>query len=309
MKQNNILITGATGNIGSRLIQNFEPWVSKHILLLARSEGQPISVPTGINYEFAYGDLLKDNIEKYLPGITHVIHLAALTDTGESHKKPKLYKKANLDLVRRIADACLKRGIKFFFPSTTSIYACGNKIVDETCAKLRAYSPYAKAKLEAEKYLLQLKKRGLKFVICRFGTVFGYSDGIRFNTAVNKFVYQAMNNEPLSVWKNVWQQKRPYLHVQDCVRAINFILKNDLFEGEIYNVLSGNYTVEDVVKTLRRFYPKLTIGFVTPPPINKTSYGVSDVKIRKLGFKPIGTIQSGIKETINQLKQNKSTPR
>lgn len=297
-KQNKILITGATGNIGSRLIQNFNPRISGHVRLLIRNGEQLISMPAGVNCKVIYADLLKEKIEEHLSGITHVIHLAALTDTGESHKKPLLYKTANFELVKRIADACLKKGIKLLFPSTTSIYACGNQLVDETCAKLKAYSPYAKAKLETEKYLLRMKKNGLRFVICRLGTIFGYSSGIRFNTAVNKFIYQAANSIPLGVWKNVWKQKRPYLYVRDCVRAINFILKNDLFEGEIYNILSGNYTVEGVVKTLQRFYPKLTIGFVTPPPINKTSYEVSDAKIRKLGFRPTGTLRDGIKETI-----------
>jgi len=301
---NKLLITGATGNIGTQLIKGLDSSTCAYARLLTNKTHIPrMDLPPHVNCEVVPVDLLKKNIDHYLSDISHVIHLAALTDTAESHRKPHKYLTMNFDLVKKLADACLKKNIKLLFPSTTSIYASPDLAVDETCKELKSYSPYAEAKLKTEKYLLQLKRRGLRFVICRLGTVFGYSKGMRFNTAVNKFVKQAVDGIPLSIWKDVWTQKRPYLHIKDCVSAFNFIIKKDLFDGEIYNVLSGNHTVEDVVRIIKRFYPKLAVDFVNHPTINPRSYEVRDTKIRKLGFKPSGTLLSGIKETIKSLQK------
>ena len=48
--------------------------------------------------------------------------------------------------------------------------------------------------------------------------------------------------EPLSVWKTVLNQKRPYLDLIDGVRSILFCINKD-FDGQIYNVLTHNLTV------------------------------------------------------------------
>ena len=48
----------------------------------------------------------------------------------------------------------------------------------------------------------------MKFIILRFGTIYGVSSGMRFHTAVNKFCYQAAFNKPLTVWKTALNQKK-----------------------------------------------------------------------------------------------------
>ena len=91
------------------------------------------------------------------------------------------------------------------------------------------------------------------------------------------------------------------MYLGDCVRAVNFILKKDLFNGEIYNVVTKNFTVEDVVKTIKKFVPKLTVSYVDSPIMNQLSYEVDDSKFKKLGFKSIGDLKDGISETVDQL--------
>ena len=173
--------------------------------------------------------------------------------------------------------------------------------MDETCKELKPQSPYADSKLQAEECLRGLKSRGLRFVICRFGTIFGFSIGMRFHTAVNKFTWQAVNGVPLTVWKTAWKQKRPYLDLADCVNAINFILENDIFDGETYNVLTSNFTVEDIVITIKKFVPGLSVSYVDSAIMNQLSYEASDAKFRARGFTPIGDLQKGIEETVSRL--------
>ena len=61
----------------------------------------------------------------------------------------------------------------------------------------------------------------------------------------------------------------------DAVRAAAFIIENDLFDGRIYNVLTLNATVRDIVEAIREFVPDLEVSFVDSPIMNQLSYEVS----------------------------------
>ncbi|MBI4117379.1 MAG: NAD-dependent epimerase/dehydratase family protein [Parcubacteria group bacterium] len=300
------LVTGALGHIGSYLIRNFDPDLVKEIILFDNLESQRypslFDLPKKFKYRFIQEDVLTANLDEHFRGIDTVIHLAAVTDAEGSKKMPEKAEQVNFEAVKRVADACLKNGVKLIFPSTTSVYGSQDSRVDENCPDLKPQSPYAEAKLKAEEYLQSLKFKGLKFVICRFGTIFGHSVGMRFHTAVNRFTWQAVNNQPLTVWKTAWEQKRPYLELGDCARAVNLVIKNDLFDGETYNVLTENMTVKDVVGAIRKFVPILNINYVDSPIMNQLSYEVDDSKIRKTGFAPRGDLRKGLESEIRNFK-------
>ena len=299
-----VVVTGALGHIGSSLIRQLKG-ADEIILvdnLLTQRYASLFDLPENKKYKFILADVTRDDLTEIFSGADYVIHLAAITDAETSHEKPAEVEQVNLEGTKRVAEACLKTGSKLFFPSTTSVYGSQEKVVDEACTELKPQSPYAESKLAAEKYLAEKGKAGLKFVICRFGTIFGWSVGMRFHTAVNKFIWQAVNGLPLSVWQTAWQQKRPYLDLNDCVSAVNFILKKDLFDGEIYNVLTSNFTVENIVEAIKKFIPDLKVDFVSSPIMNQLSYDVSDDKLKKVGFKPQGNLDKGIKDTISHLE-------
>ena len=299
-----VVVTGALGHIGSSLIRQLKG-ADEIIMvdnLLTQRYASLFDLPENKKYKFILADVTRDDLTEIFSGADYVIHLAAITDAETSHEKPAEVEQVNLEGTKRVAEACLKTGSKLFFPSTTSVYGSQEKVVDEACTELKPQSPYAESKLAAEKYLAEKGKAGLKFVICRFGTIFGWSVGMRFHTAVNKFIWQAVNGLPLSVWQTAWQQKRPYLDLNDCVSAVNFILKKDLFDGEIYNVLTSNFTVENIVEAIKKFIPDLKVDFVSSPIMNQLSYDVSDDKLKKVGFKPQGNLEKGIKDTISHLE-------
>ncbi|MBX4189719.1 NAD(P)-dependent oxidoreductase [Candidatus Parcubacteria bacterium] len=309
IKSRKILITGALGHIGAALIRNLDDSLADEVILFDNLESRRFpslyNLPKKkFKYRFVRDDIMTADFDKYFrnTGVTTVIHLAAITDAEGTAKIPEVVEKVNFTGLQRVADSCLKNKVKLFFPSTTSVYGSQDIKVDETCAELKPQSPYAWAKLRSEEYIQNLKDKGLKFVICRFGTIFGHSIGMRYDTAVNKFTWQAATGQPITVWKTAWKQRRPYLHLSDCVGAINFILEKDLFNGELYNVLTKNFTVEDVVTTIKQYVPKLTVNYVDSPIMNQLSYDVDDTKFKKLGFKPTGNLKKGIGEKIASLK-------
>jgi len=215
-KYKKILITGGLGHIGAQLIRDLNPAIVKNIVIIDSLESQRFpslyNLPKHFKYEFIRDDILTLDFGKHLrKDVDVVAHLAAITNAERSHKIQEEVETINYGGLRRVADACLKYKVKLLFPSTTSIYGSQDLRVDEECKELKPQSPYAESKIHSEQHLQKLKEKGLQFITCRFGTIFGYSIGMRFDTAVNKFTWQAINGLPLTVYKTAWKQKRSYL--------------------------------------------------------------------------------------------------
>ena len=133
--------------------------------------------------------------------------------------------------------------------SSTSVYGKQTDLVDENCEEkyLKPQSPYADIKLIEEK-MLKKNSKNLKYNTFRFGTISGVSKGIRFHTAVNKFCLNAAINENIYVYKTALNQYRPYLSLKDAFKTFKFCIENDFFNNDVYNILSGNFTVGQILK-------------------------------------------------------------
>lgn len=263
------------------------------------------NLPPQGKYRFIEGDVLEADLSGIFSGADAVIHLAALTDAAGSFERPEKVERVNLAGTERVARACAQTGVPLIFPSTTSVYGPRSGSVDENCppGDLKPQSPYAASKLRAEEALAQTEK--LRFVALRFGTIFGTSPGMRFHTAVNKFVWQACAGVPLSVWRTALHQRRPYLDLGDAVRAITLIIERRLFNGQLYNVLTLNATVDEIIQSIRPHVPDLQIQYQDAPIMNQLSYTVSCEKFRSLGFEFKGGLPEGIAATAALLRPNR----
>ncbi|MGA2333005.1 MAG: SDR family oxidoreductase [Syntrophales bacterium] len=305
-----VVITGALGHIGSRLIRQIpERFPGADIIMIDNLSTQRycslFNLPEGGNYFFHEADILAADLAPFLEDAEAVIHLAAITNAAGSFQIREQAEQVNFTGTERIARACLETGCPLMFLSTTSVYGTQKELVDESCSveDLKPQSPYAESKLKAERLLEELGSReGLRFITLRFGTVFGTSIGMRFHTAVNKFCWQAVLGEPITVWRTALHQKRPYLDLEDAIRVIVFILENELFSGKLYNAVTTNATVDDVVQIIKRYVPDLSIQYVDTEIMNQLSYNVSSDRFRSLGFDFKGDMDSGIHQTIALLK-------
>ncbi len=300
-----ILITGALGHIGSSLIREL-PYMLKNIdnvTLLDNLSSQ--RYPSLFNlpnhkYTFIQDDIRNTDMDKILVDIDYVIHLAAITDAAGSFSNAEEVERNNYECTKVIANACLKHNVKLITLSSTSVYGTQDEVVSEDCSldDLNPQSPYAKTKLLEEELVIEMCNRGLNAVICRFGTIFGDSIGMRFHTAVNKFCWQAIHRIPLTVWSSAYEQKRPYLDLKDATNSFKHLIEKDLFDGEIYNVLTDNFTVKNVIDEIEKNIPDLKIEYVDNKIMNQLSYDVSNNKFINTGFQFKGSLQKSIKETI-----------
>jgi len=305
-----ILVTGALGHIGSRLIRELPdlfPLAHIHMVdnFLTQRYCSLFNLPSHGNYTFTEADITSCDLESLLTGIDVVIHLAAITDATSSFARKDEVEQINYTGTARLATACATNGCRLIFLSSTSVYGTQAEVVDESCPldELLPQSPYAESKIKAELMLQEeAARQGLKFIILRFGTIFGISPGMRFHTAVNKFIWQACMQLPITVWRTAMDQKRPYLDLHDAIRALSFVISNQLFHGETYNVVTTNSSVREIVTIINHHIPDTRVSFVDVQIMNQLSYVVDNSKFRTLGFEFTGDIHESISESIGILK-------
>jgi len=306
-----IVVTGALGHIGSHVVRDLaHQFPGAEIVMIDNMMTQRFAslfnLPAIGRYRFVEGDVTSMDLVPVFQGARAVVHFAAITDAAGSFDRAAELEANNYQATARVAEACIAVGARLIAPSSTSVYGTQEAVVSEDCSPedLKPQSPYATTKLKEEQLIAQLcLQKGLKAVSCRFGTIFGISPGMRFHTAVNKFCWQAAMGLPITVWSTAYDQKRPYLDLSDASRAIAFIIRKDLFDGRIFNVLTHNCTVRQIVESIREFVPALQVSFVDSKIMNQLSYEVSCERFQAEGFAFAGDLRRGVGETINLLRQ------
>ena len=300
-----ILVTGACGHIGSYFLENVHK-IKKNILVDNLESNRFTSLFNNLkknNLNFYKRDLNDRKSLNDIKNIDVVIHLASMTNAAKSFGKEKEMFSNNLNCLDTVIDFCLKNKSKLIHLSSTSVYGKQTNIVDENCEErfLLPQSPYAKIKLIEEKKLLKLKNK-ISYNTFRFGTIAGVSKGIRFHTAVNSFCINAALNEKINVYKNAMDQYRPYLSVRDAFKVFKFCIEKNFFNNDIFNALSGNFTVRQILNKIKKYKNKINKKNVDTPLLNQLSYHVDQSKIQKYGLKLNADITLDIKNTINLFK-------
>lgn len=169
-----ILITGATGKVGSRLAQYFLNQ-KEDIRLLVRDKNRAASLKEQ-GAEIIVGDLTNlEDLKKAVNGIDVVIHTAAAF-RGVSDETQK---SINLDATIHLAKVALEASVqRFIFASTTNVYL-GNTLNRPATEndEPTGTATYPASKIAAEKGLHKLLDGTVtELVITRFGLVYGDND-------------------------------------------------------------------------------------------------------------------------------------
>ena len=304
----NLLITGCCGHIGSYLTENVHKIknIKKTFIVDNLDSNRFDSIFNSKkknNLKFLIRDLTNKKSLDDLKNIDFVIHLASMTNAEKSFGKKNIMYENNISCLKTIIRFCKRTKAKLIHISSTSVYGKQTKIVDETCEKkyLKPQSPYADIKLIEEK-MLKKENKFLNYNSFRFGTISGVSKGIRFHTAVNKFCFNASINADINVYKTALHQYRPYLSLKDAFKVFKFCIEKDFFHNDIFNVLSGNYTVNQIITKIRKYKKNIKIKLVKSPIMNQLSYHVSQKKISRYGLILNSNIERDIKDTMKLLR-------
>ena len=303
----NLLITGGCGHIGSYLIHNIAK-IRKIKKTYVIDNFKSTNINSLFDLEkknkisFHQIDLSKKDCLKKFKNVSYVIHLASMTNAAGSFNKKKEMYKNNIGCLRNVISFCKKNKSKLIHISSTSVYGKQTSLVDETCERkfLKPQSPYADIKLIEER-MLKKETKNLSYITYRFGTISGISKGMRFHTAVNKFCLYASLNTDISVYKTALHQYRPYLSLKDSFKLFKFTIEKDLFNNDIYNALSENCTVNQIIQKIKKFKKNIKIKFVSSEIMNQLSYHVDKRKLNNEGLILNNKIENDVKDTMKLL--------
>ncbi|NTV06110.1 MAG: SDR family oxidoreductase [Chlorobiaceae bacterium] len=179
-----ILVTGATGFLGSSLVKKLTA-TEDEVSILVRKSSDLTSLSDVLHkVKLVYGDITDlDSLGPALQGINLVYHSAGLTYMGD--KKNALLYKINVEGTRNMLQASVAAGVTRFV-HVSSITAVGiafdKKPVDESVSwNFHSISlEYARTKHLSEVEVAEAIKKGLDCVIVNPAFVFGAGD-INFN--------------------------------------------------------------------------------------------------------------------------------
>jgi len=237
------LVTGASGFIASNLVHHLS---QKGFLISLFDQKKPkYSIR---NQKFYLADI-KDSkaLERATKKIDVIFHFAASADLIKSNENPFLAIDDNISGTVNVLKACVKNKIKkIIFAS--SIYAISEQ-----------GEIYSRTKLASEMIIESIcKKYNIKFVILRFGTVYGERAN-NFNTVKN-FIEQAKKNK--KIYRNTQgKELRSYINVKDVVKII-FLLNQKRFENNYFNIFGNKkITVRKLLNIIKDKIPGTKIFY------------------------------------------------
>lgn len=310
-RKTKIIITGATGFIGSNIARNLvKKNYSLHIFIRKTSNLWRIKdiVSNMMVYEVDLVDrkLLEKTVKKINPQV--IFHLANAPIYHGSPSSIIDYVDVNLMGTINLIDACREVDYQCFV-NTGSSAEYGAKVKpmkeDDFCQPL---SLYAITKLAATNYTSFSGKIEEKPIITfRLFSPFGaYDDPKRL---VTEAIYNALENKP--IFLSAPHLVRDYIYIDDVIDAyIAAISKAEKYPGEIFNIGSGRQTsIEEVVKAVIKLSDSKSIikwGTLKPRVFESKVWQADISNIKKcLLWKPIYSFEEGLEETINWFSVNK----
>lgn len=225
-----ILVTGAGGFVGRRLMDLFELGEGD----IATDCTENFSAPHGVR-KIVWN--LPDPPPASLGSVRYVIHLAGLSSVAQSVSSKDLFMRVNSDGTRTLVEWVKERSpdARLLLASSAEVYKPSVALIDET-APLGPRSPYGESKVVAEDVLEQ---SGLNFVISRSFPHFGPGQAGNFvlPSFCRRIILSVRNGDRVISTGNL-TAVRDYLYIDDVIRAYACLLANGQ-TGGIYNVCSG----------------------------------------------------------------------
>lgn len=323
LKNKSILITGASGLIGSRLIEkiiekNRELGTNIKIFALGRVQ-KKIEDKIGIysknkNFKIIEHDIiLPFYIEEE---IDYIVHAASNADPIKFSLDPTGTMEANFIGMRNILNFFKGKKTKILYISTGEVYGEWDGKVEafdeEYIGKINlldARSCYPMSKRATETLCISyIKQFKMDVVIARPCHIYGPTlqhDDSRFFAQVLRNV---LNKEAI-ILKSAGEQKRSYCYVDDAVMALFYIL---IFgeRGQAYNIANknSNLKIKEIAEFLSKMY-KLDLKYEVPEEKEKEGYSkiqqavLNSKKLEKLGWQSKISFEDGIKKCIDKLQK------
>jgi nucleoside-diphosphate-sugar epimerase len=295
----NILLTGATGFLGSALLNRLQKDGHTVTGISEHGNQQKGILAISLLDEKAVFDI----VQATCPDI--IFHVGAFVDLSREYRVAKECLKTNTIGTLILLEAAKKANVvKMVFASTEEVYGNGPTPYTEDQI-LNPPSPYAVSKIAAESLLtLYAQENRMSGYIFRIGTMYGADQ--QKNKFISTLVRQAKTNQEIRI-PNA-QNQRDYIYVDDVVAAfMQALVLSEKVPLEVINIGSGVATsmaqfVDSIKETVQSHSVIIDGGVALRP--NESPYWLMDISKAKriLRWEPKITLEVGIAKMISESK-------
>lgn len=253
---------------------------------------------------------VRDVTAGFLTGVTHVVHLAALSNDPMGNRFSSLTDEINFRQSTRLCELAREAGAESFtFASSGSVYGAGGDTPRTENSEVAPLTAYAKSKISTEQAVLPLASDAFAVTCLRFATACGWSPRMRLDLVLNDFVASAVTSGRVEVLSDgtPW---RPLIHVKDMARALEWSISSQRLQqgppAVVTNVGSGawNYQIKDLAHAVREVIPGVRVTLNEEAPADKRSYRVDFSRWKTLA--PDHQPQQTLAGTVQELHANLS---
>lgn len=324
-----IVVTGATGFIGSNLLAELEKRGYEQIVAVDwfGTEGKWKNVAKRSKVYYLAPETLTEYIDEKHDSIDCIIHLGAISSTTETDGD--LVVSTNYRLSVDLYEICSRWSISFIYASSAATYGNGefgyidNSSV-EFLANLRPMNLYGWSKNQTDLYIARdggFYESGTQIVGLRFFNVYGpneYHKGTQ-KSIIEPFMSQLLSNGVIHLFKSNsddiedGNQARDFIYINDCIDVIIWFIEHKSISG-LFNVGTGTATTyNDVSKYVSEAMKRpCNIEYIDMPDNLRSqyqNYTCADItKLRSIGYsKEMTSIKDGIRDYIQNFltKQDK----
>ncbi|MEY2829030.1 MAG: hypothetical protein RIQ33_888 [Bacteroidota bacterium] len=283
-----ILVTGATGFLGSHLIKKLAE-KNEPIRAIYRPSSFHLINSEIKNLEWLEADILDvDSINAAMKGVTEVYHAAAMVSFDK--KNHSLMYKINVNGTENMVNMALENKVKKFgYISSVAVLGrnSASNTLDETSEweKSKNNSLYATSKMLAEREVFRGAAEGLNVAIVNPSVILGFGNWNNSSAKIFKTIYDGMPFYSTGI--------NGFVDVQDVVNCIIQLMDENIF-GERFIVNENNYSYQQIFNWIAESLD------VTKPTIKVTKF-ISEIAWRFEAIKSAITGKSGLitKETAN----------
>jgi len=316
LKGKKVLVTGAAGFIGSHLTEELiKKEAQVRVFVRYKSDGGIGNLeefPEEIleKIEIIRGDLKNsDSVNRAVEGTEVIFHLGAMISIPYSYVDPRDFVETNVIGTLNVLKAAQKNKVKkIIITSTSETYGTAIYSPIDEQHHMQAQSPYSATKISADKLSESFfRTYNLPIIIIRPFNTYGPRQSRR--AVIPTIIYQALNSDVINLGS--LSPKRDFTFVKDIVEGFIKTAESENIIGETINICSDETaSVKEIVKKVEKIMgEKLTIlrdeNKVRPETSEVFLLIGNNEKAKKLlGWEPKTSLEDGLKETIDYIKDN-----
>jgi len=252
-----IHITGGAGFIGSHLCEKYTKQGHTVLCLDNFMNGNVQNIRNLTfhrNFKLINGDIREfDLLEKIMPGVDAVLHLAAQIHVDRSVIEPKLTYEINVLGTQNILEVARMYDVKrVIHASTSEVYGSSEYHPMDEKHPLNAPHPYGASKIAADRMCYAyIQTYGMDISILRLFNVFGpRQKDLGYGGVISIFTRRILSNMPPIIYGD-GLQTRDYTYIEDAVRAYDLVLNHNEQITDPVNFGSGKeISILDIANTI-----------------------------------------------------------